>query len=84
MKNLREILESQYDKETILPEWADFLRIGINDEIIQFFKFDDLDGDDLGTPATTIEKLKVGESFFDKKDQAVWVMLTDFEAFNRE
>ena len=84
MKNLKDILEVKNDKEVDIPEWADFMRIGITDEIIQFLTFDELTAEELGTPATSIEKLKPGESFFDDKDNAVWVMLTDLKAFNRE
>ena len=84
MKNLKDILEVKNDKEVDIPEWADFMRIGINDEIIQFLTFDELTAEELGTPAASVEKLKPSESFFDNKDNAVWIMLTDFEAFNRE
>lgn len=83
MKNLiNKILESQYDTESGIPRWADFLAIDLNQDTIEYYKVKDIDN--LGTPGSHVAKLKIGESYFDEKDQCIYVMLIDQSALNEK
>lgn len=90
MKDIRNFLEVKDDTICTLPRWADFMRIGIGDEEIEFFKAAELherqthDSNSFGVNQSQIEKLKVGESYYDEKDGAVYVMLTDLSALNEK
>ena len=87
MKNLKDILERKDDTICTLPRWADFICIDLNTDDIEFYTIKELhenDGANFGVVEQHIEKLKVGESYFDKKDQAIYVMLIDQEALNEK
>ena len=72
MKQLKEILESQYDGETNMPQWCDFLEIDLYTNVITYYKLADIKD-------SKVKKLKFGESL--KIDnEFIWVCVTDLEA----
>lgn len=89
MKDLvNKILERKNDKTCELPHWADFMCIDLNQDNIEYYTVDELHDHKSGLGGSIqedrIEKLKVGESYFDEKDNAIYVMLIDQSALNEK
>lgn len=81
MKNLKDILERKDDSICTLPKWADFIKIDLNMDEIEYFTVAELSDNDIDSK---LKKLKVGESYFDEKDQTIYVCLIDLEALNEK
>ena len=75
MKNLKELLERKDDTMVTIEPWADFLKVDISTEKIEYVAVQQ-DND------AKVKKLKVGESL--KDEDIIWLCLTDLEALNEK
>jgi len=78
MKDLVKVLtESKYDTEASFPSWCDFIAINIEEEILEFYRLEDIRDE-------KIKKLKFGESYKDVQNGLIWVCKTDLDALNEK
>ena len=77
MKNLKDILVTERKDDTMvtIEPWADFLKIDLSIDVIEYLSVKEVKDAD-------VKKLKVGESL--KKDEIIYVCLTDLDALNEK
>ena len=75
MKNLIELLERKDDTMVTIEPWADFLKVDIGADSIEYLAVKEVKDE-------KIKKLKVGESIM--IDDFIYVCITDLEALNEK
>ena len=75
MKDLKTFLERKDDTMVTLEPWADFLKIDLGEDSIEYLAVKEVKDE-------KIKKLKVGESIM--IDNFIYVCLTDLEALNEK
>lgn len=75
MKDLREILERKDDTMVTIEPWADFLKIDMGADSIEYLAVKEVKDE-------KIKKLKLGESVM--IDDFIYVCITDLEALNEK
>ena len=75
MKDLKTILERKDDTMVTIEPWADFLKIDLSADSIEYLAVKEVKDE-------KIKKLKVGESIM--IDDFIYVCLTDLEALNEK
>ena len=75
MKNLIELLEREDDTMVTIEPWADFLKVDIAADKIEYVALKEVKDE-------KVKKLKLGESL--KDEDFIWLCITDLEALNEK